>query len=172
MLSCLFLVSLETFTGLGFELKRQTHTHTHSHEHMHTNKLSLYSFHSSSRFVLFLFGFFSSVPLYSIVLCRVFCCKVQFLIIADSFYTIFWLGYSYANSFDSIRFNICLLSKQSIKLLDSSPIVCFQLFASQPAIHLKHPAYTNKTRNLINRKKRSFTPTHIHSHRHQPPMHA
>lgn len=33
---------------------------------------------------------------------------------------IFRSGYLYANSFDSIRFNICLLSKQSIKLFDSS----------------------------------------------------
>lgn len=85
--------------------------------------------------------------------------NVQFLIIVDSFYTIFWLGYSYANSFDSIPFNICLLPKQSIKLFDSSPIVCFQLFASQPAIHPKHPAYTNKTRNLINRKEKKFPST-------------
>lgn len=66
---------------------------------------------------------------------------------------IFRSGYLYANSFDSIRFNICLLSKQSIKLFDSSSNLVSLVLVFPPFFRC-----TNKTRNLIKRKELSHSP--------------
>lgn len=79
----------------------RTHTHTHTYNTYTKETFSAYFiWHSFPH--PFSFSLTCTLP------------RCRFL------FTNLRLGYLYANSFNSIRFNICLLSKQSIKLFDST----------------------------------------------------
>lgn len=96
MLSCLFLV----FSWDSYRIRITSDLSWTKNIHTHKGNF-LYFISCCSVFLPFL-DFFLSFLLF-------FC---RFLL------QIYRSKYLYANSFDSIRFNICLLSKQSIKLFD------------------------------------------------------
>lgn len=138
MLSCLFLVSLETFTGLGFELKRQKHTHTHTQRNfLSTYFIPYHTIHPSYRFIFFLLIFFRCVLL---CVSLVTTCLVQFLIIVDSFYTIF--DWDIRMRIVSILFDLifayfltCFQNKVLSCLIRRQSFVFSYLPANQPASH-------------------------------------
>lgn len=132
-----------------------------THTHMHTTKLSLYLFHSSSRFVLFLLDF-SLLSLYSVLLCRVVCFVARFNFSSLSIRFTQFFDWDIRMRIVSIPFHLifaCFQNKVLSCLIRRQSFVSSYLPANQ--LFIRSIQLTQiKLAIWLTEKKRSFPPPH------------